>query len=149
MAPGAEYFTERSKNKTGIPRKNAQMDSGVQTEMAIFNSHTQTDPVSGLLPLPCIASPFFNANLGRESRQVPEGDVGTFKAPVSYTPTLGSFAAKGGLAHVPVLSRNKTLVPSKTLKRPVLSKVSKVIVFRVTHKCLDFLHTSKKFTGRI
>ena len=52
-----------------------------------------------------------------------------FKAPVRHNPTLSSFAAQGGLAHVPVLSRNKALVPSKTLKLPVLSKKSLVTVF--------------------
>ena len=67
--------------------------------------------------------------MGRESRLVPDGDVGAFKAQVRYTPTLGSFAAQGGLAHIPVLSHSKALVLSKTLKLPVLSNISKVTVF--------------------
>ena len=49
LAPGAEYYTERIKNKVSIPPKAALMDSCVQTEKSIVNSHAQTDPVSGLL----------------------------------------------------------------------------------------------------
>ena len=96
-----------------MPPKAALSNSGVQTdEKLLFNTSAQTDPVFGLQPIPSIAAPSFQYNLGRQSREVPMGDVGAFQAPVSYTPTLGSFAAKSGLAHVPVLIKNKALVPS-------------------------------------
>ena len=42
---------------------------------------------------------------------------------------MGSFAAESGLAHVPVLNKNKALVPSKTPKLPVVSSKSFVSVF--------------------
>ena len=113
-----------------VPPKAALSNSGVQTdEKLLFNTSAQTDPVFGLQPIPSIVAPSFQFILGRQPRQVPVGDVGAFQAPVSYTPTLGSFATKSGLAHVPLLDKNKALVPSKTPKLPVVPSKSLVSAF--------------------
>ena len=77
---------------------------------------------------------------------MPTENVGAFQAPVSYIPTLESFSADGGWAHVPVLKNSKVKIASKLSKHPVLSSKSLVSVFsclnRITGlpKHLEYIH---------
>ena len=62
--------------------KAAQSNSGSQTESRLlFDTTSQTDPVSDLQPLKCTESPSFEVNLGREPRELPTVDVGHFRHP--------------------------------------------------------------------
>ena len=119
----------------------------------LHDTPAQTDPLFGIPPLTTTASPLFEFNLGRESRELPTENVGALQAPVSYIPTLESFSADGGLAHVPVLNNSKVKIASKVPKHPVLSTKSFVSVISCFNrisglpKHLEYIHRDNLTLG--
>ena len=77
--------------------------------------HTRVDPselvhhVSQSTPVTDRVS---DLHLGREPQVVPEGNIGPFKSNTVHMHTLGSYAAEGGLAKVPILNSKGKVVSS-------------------------------------
>ena len=55
--------------------------------------------------------------------------IGNFKSADPVTPAIGSYAAAGGLARVPVMDHKRHIVASRNAKIPALSKVSLLNVY--------------------